>query len=182
MGLIQNPNNPTPLEIEQQIIALEVDFVDFNGQTKKGAIEINSAVRDDVDAFFREARRIRFPIENVVRSSDAEYGWDDDKLIEANVTSGFNYRPIKHTNKPSLHALGLAFDVNPRINPYIRFNEDGTHTTIPEGSLYDPSAAGVLTSDHPLVAFMKDLGWEWGGEWTKESGRIDYQHFQKMPK
>ena len=49
----------------------------------------------------------------------------------------------------------------------------------PENGVYDPSAKGTLTSDHPLVLLMKELGWEWGGDWTPETGREDYQHFQK---
>ena len=36
-----------------------------------------------------------------------------------------------------------------------------------------------LDSPGSLVVLMKNLGWQWGGDWMPESGRIDYQHFEK---
>ena len=46
---------------------------------------------------------------------------------------------------------------------------------------YDEKAKGTLTKDHPLVIFMKERGWIWGGDWSKigDSG-VDYQHFEKQ--
>lgn len=180
--IASNPDRPVPPEIEWQIIPVEVEYVDFNGDLQQGSIEVNRDAYEDVKNFFTIAKEIRFPIEKLVKSSDAPYTWDDDKLMEANTTSGFNYRLIKGTETPSLHGLGLAFDVNTRLNPYIRYEEDGTASVDPEGAVYDPTQPGVLTAEHPLVLFMKDRGWQWGGDWPAESGRTDYQHFQKAPK
>ncbi|MEO6109466.1 MAG: M15 family metallopeptidase [Candidatus Saccharimonadales bacterium] len=177
-----NPNKPTPPEIEWQITPLEVEYIDFNGEKQQGTIEVNRDVYDDVKEFFASALELGFPIEKVVRSSDSDYAWDDDKLMAANTSSSFNYRLIKGTDTPSLHGLGLAFDVNTRLNPYVRYNDDGTESIDPQGAAYEPDELGVLTADHPLVLFMKVRGWEWGGDWTKESGRTDYQHFQKSLK
>jgi len=174
-----NPERPTPPEIAWQITPLEVEYLDFNGEVRQGTIEVNRAVYEDVKLFFAKAFELGFPIENVVRSSDPDYAWDDDKLIAANTSSGFNYRLIKGTDRPSLHGRGLALDVNTRLNPYIRHFEDGSVSASPDGAVYDPSQPGVLTPDHELVIFMKDRGWEWGGDWLPESGRTDYQHFQK---
>ncbi len=174
-----NPDRPTPPEVAWQITPLEVEYLDFNGETRQGTVEVNRAVYDDVKAFFKKSYELGFPIENVVCSSDPEYAWDDDKLMAANTSSGFNYRLIKGTDRPSLHGLGLAFDVNTKLNPYIRHHEDGSVSADPEGAIYDPSQPGVLTADHELVIFMKGRGWEWGGDWLPESGRTDYQHFQK---
>jgi peptidoglycan LD-endopeptidase CwlK len=171
-----NPERPTPHEIAAHIIEVEVEYLNFENEIKKGVIEINKHVERDVRDFFSLALAEKFPVEKVVRSS--EYGWDDDKLLEANATSGFNYRFIKDTATPSLHGLGLAIDVNTRLNPYIRFKDGETYVD-PPGATYDPDMPGTLTPDHPLVLLMKSRGWEWGGDWTKESGRVDYQHFQK---
>jgi peptidoglycan LD-endopeptidase CwlK len=180
MSLIaSNPDRPTPPEIEAQIVPVEVTYVDFENNQQQGIIETNQAVAEDVRAFFDEALRIGFPIEKVVRSSDPEYLWDDDKLMDANTSSSFNYRLIKGTDKPSLHGLGLALDVNTRLNLYIRYVNGGVETD-PPGATYEPGKPGVLTSDHPLVEFMKQRGWEWGGDWPEASGRTDYQHFQKQ--
>jgi hypothetical protein len=175
-----NPDNFAPQEIVQNIIALEVPYVNFEGEQKVGVIEVHKDVVDDVHQFFVLSLVEKFPINKVVRSSDAPYLWRDDVLVADNTTSGFNYRFIRDTKRPSLHGLGLAFDVNTRLNPYIRFNEDGTESVDPKGAVYDPALSGVLTSEHPLVVFMKDHGWEWGGDWKKASGRTDYQHFQKV--
>jgi len=175
----QNPERPAPIEVLQNIDLLQVTHVDFNGEVKTGAIEIHKDLLVDVKLFFEEALKLGFPIERVVKSSDAKYKWDDDALIADNATSGFNYRFIKGTNRPSLHGLGRAFDVNDVLNPYIRYIDD-TVTIDPPHAVYNPGVPGTLTADHPLVVLMKNRGWEWGGDWTSESGRTDYQHFQKQ--
>lgn len=79
----------------------------------------------------------------------------------------------------SLHAFGLAFDINPRVLPFLRV-DDGTIVTEPPGAVYDASHPGSIASGHPLVAHMESLGWKWGGTWTiEDQGIIDYQHFEK---
>jgi copper oxidase (laccase) domain-containing protein len=180
-----NPEKPTPPEIQKQIVPIDVAYVDFNNEVKYGIIEVNKAVAADVQAFFNEAIRLNFPIESVVKSSNSKYAWDDDKLMDANTSSGFNYRLIKGTDKPSLHGLGRAFDVNTRLNPFIRYDtQSGEPETDPVGAVYEPGKEGVLTADHPLVLFMKEKGWTWGGDWQRDdrpghSSRTDYQHFEK---
>lgn len=176
-----NPERMAPPEILRQIVPIDVEYFDFNGERQNGTIEVNEAIAADVADFFALALSINFPIENVVRSSDPEYGWDDEKLMAANTTSGFNYRYIKGTTKPSLHGEGLAFDVNTFLNPYYRYDDEtgGLLGVDPIGAVYNPNIPGTLTADHPLVLLMKERGFEWGGDWTPDSGRTDIQHFQK---
>lgn len=173
-----NPDRPAPAEVVEEIISVTVRYFDSVGDAKKGIIEVHKDVVRDVQGFFELAYKIGFPIERVVRSSDPEFGWDDDKLMAANATSGFNYRLIKGTDRPSLHGLGRAIDVNTRLNPYMRHAHGDVEIDPPRAS-WNPEVPGTLTADHPLVRFMKDRGWEWGGNWTPESGRTDYQHFEK---
>ena len=180
-----NPERPTPPEIQKEITPLGVVYVDFDGNRQHGTIEVNKAIAADVEAFFEEALRINYPIERVVKSSDPEFGWDDDKLMDANTSSGFNYRLIKNTDKPSLHGLGRAFDINTRINPFIRWDgPTGEKEVDPAGAEYDPAVEGTLTEYHHLVVFMKSRGWTWGGDWQRDDrpgmpSRTDYQHFEK---
>jgi hypothetical protein len=174
-----NPDNPAPTDIARQIVSVDVSYVNFENEQNVGVIEVNQSVETEVREFFKLGLELKFPIEKVVRSSDQAYQWDDDRLISDNASSGFNYRFIKDTQQPSLHGLGYAIDINPRLNPYIRYNEDGSETVDPIGAVYDPAQPGALMNEHPLVVFMKERGWEWGGDWTKASGRIDYQHFEK---
>ena len=176
--IILNPDNLAPDEVMRHIVSLEVSYKDIGGKHRSGIIEIHEALASDVKSFFDLSVELGFPIEKVVRSSDPKYLWDDDKLISDNASSGFNYRFIKDTKKPSLHGLGCAIDINPRLNPYIRYIDDQILID-PEDAHYEPGVDGTLAAGHPLVQFMKERGWEWGGDWTKESGRTDYQHFQK---
>jgi hypothetical protein len=178
MSIQTNPEAPCPARILNQQVTLAVDYLDFTGDLRHGSIEINKAVADDVKAFFEQALALKFPIEQVAPASDPAFRWDDDKLMAANVSSGFNYRLIAGTNQPSLHGQGLAFDVNPRQNPYIRF-ANGSKIVAPKGAAWQPDLPGTLSATHPLVRFMLNRGWEWGGSWSADSGRIDYQHFQK---
>ena len=81
----------------------------------------------------------------------------------------------------SKHSLGIGFDVNPVQNIYVKYDAELKEILrFPKNGVYDEHAKGTLCSDSPLVILMKDLGWEWGGDWTPESGRIDYQHFEKV--
>lgn len=173
-----NPENPALPEILAKQVALEVLHLGFDGKVHAGVIEVHKDAAEDIRMFFEQALAIGFPIEKVVPAGDPEYGWDDDKLMADNATSGFNYRTIAGTDRPSPHGTGWAFDVNDRLNPYIRYQESG-QTVSPSGAVWDPSVPGTLYAEHPLVRLMEERGWEWGGNWTPESGRVDYQHFQK---
>ena len=107
------------------------------------------------------------------------YDGDDYRLMAENISSGFNYRQIAGTDKLSLHAYGLAFDINPVQNPYIH-KLDNKIVVDPPGAKYDPAESGALANDHRLVQFLTKRGWVWGGSWTLEkTGRVDYQHFEK---
>ena len=176
--IIANPAAHCPSDILAEQVALPVVYYDMDGLLQQRIIEINRAAANDVTAFFTLARKLKFPIAKVVRASDEPYRWDDLRLMADNATSGFNYRPVTKTGQPSWHALGLAFDVNTRLNPYISYY-GGTEETEPDGATWDPTIPGTLYGSHPLVNLMKKRGWEWGGDWTRDSGRVDYQHFQK---
>jgi len=167
-----------PLDILEQITSVEVNYVDFNGTEKSGMIEVNKKVAHDVLGFFELAKKINFPIARVASSNDSEFAGNDNKLMATNVSSGFNYRVIAGTDKLSLHSYGMAFDINPAQNPYVRYR-DNLVTIESDGVIWDPTQPGTLYAEHPLVQFMTSRGWEWGGNWLPKSGRTDYQHFQK---
>lgn len=171
-----NPAHPESSQIVSFIRPIAITYIQDDGTEAEGVIEMHASVVEDIDAFFKQAYALRFPIHAVTVSS--KYEWDDDALMGDNITSGFNYRLIKGTNRPSLHGLGLAFDLNPAVNPYFRYI-DGKVYVDPAEATYNPQAPGVLTAAHPLVTFMKQRGWSWGGDWTEASGTIDYQHFEK---
>ncbi len=177
-ALAQNPSNVCPDHILKTIGLMEVRYLGFDGHRHIGQIAVAQTVMSEVEAFFRQALEIKFPIAKVIPAADPRYAWNDEKLMADNVSSGFNYRLIAGSNKPSKHGLGLAFDINPRQNPYIRFI-NSREIIRPEGAVWNKEAPGTLHADHSLVKLMEGFGWEWGGRWTPQSGRTDYQHFQK---
>ena len=100
------------------------------------------------------------------------YGADDQTSMRANNTSAFNCRFVAGTTTLSQHGLGLAIDLNPLHNPYVK----GGTVDPPEGAPWadrsrtDP---GMIKPGAVVDAFAS-RGWRWGGYW---SGGKDYQHF-----
>jgi len=178
--LTQNPENPAPDDVLSSLGILTVEYYSFDGELHNGQIVINKNVISDVEQFFKMSLEIKFPIEKVIPISNKKYKWDDELSCGDNNSSGYNYRLIAGTNKMSNHAKGLAFDINPVQNVYIKYDKDMREIfRFPKKSIYREQNSGTLTKNHPLVILMKNIGWDWGGDWTKESGRTDYQHFEK---
>ena len=102
-----------------------------------------------------------------------EFGGDDDAMMRANNTSAFNCRPIAGTGTWSEHAWGRALDLNPLWNPYVR----GERVDPPEGEPFverQAGRAGTVVPGDAVVAAFREIGWRWGGTWTRAQ---DYQHF-----
>jgi hypothetical protein len=178
--LAQNPRNPAPTEVLENLEIVTVEYFGFDNKKHRGQIVMHKDWVSDVKEFFAEALRLQFPIEKVIPISHSKYLWDDERSCEDNNSSGYNYRIILGTNRLSRHANGLAFDINPVQNIYIRHDEKGNETyRSPKNGMYDKNAKGTLTQGHPLVSLMRQKGWMWGGDWKKEDGVVDYQHFEK---
>ena len=176
----QNPKSPAPQDIVTSQEILEVKYYSFDNKLHSGQIVVNKDVAKDILDFFNLALEIKFPIERVVPISNEKYKWDDQVSCDDNNSSGYNYRLVMGTTRMSKHSSGKAFDINPVQNIYVRYDKYLKEIfKSPTNGLYDRNVLGTLTNDHPLVNLMKDLGWNWGGDWTPESGRIDYQHFEK---
>ncbi len=172
----QNPDNPWPSEITESLGLLDVVHIGLDKQLHIGQIVVARSVISEVKAFFDLALDIDFRIEQVIPA--VKFGWDDESLMANNVSSGFNFRKITSGRQLSKHALGLAFDINPRQNPYVRYTALGPIIQPPGAEVWTDEP-GTLHPENPLVTLMVGLGWEWGGNWTQESGRTDYQHFEK---
>lgn len=170
-ALKQNPDMIAPIEIIKRQKVLEVFYFGFDGEKHRSQIVVDKDLAGDVLGAFELIEKEKFPIKAVIPSSDEKYEWDDDKLMKANVTSGFNYRLIARTGKISNHAFGRAIDINPFQNPFIK----GDYIS-PFGSSYDSKAKGTIVKNSFLVRYFKSRGWDWGGDWTD---RKDYMHFEK---
>lgn len=168
---------PPAIAERQQLV--EVSYFARDGRLHKGQLVLDSSVADDARAVFAVIRQTRFPVESVIPIAHQAFARDgraDDLLsMQANNTSGFNFRPQTGSRRLSAHACGLAIDLNPGQNPYAK-GRGAARIVLPPGAVYDRSVPGTLTADHPVTRKFKELGWKWGGEFRSLK---DFQHFEK---
>ena len=145
----------------------------FAGQTQVGEMVCAASAAADLLAIFREMYDARYPIEKVFLID--EYGGDDGKSMADNNTCCFNYRRKTGVNQLSLHAYGMAVDINPLYNPFVKGErvEPALAARYADRSLACPYY--VRKGDACYHAFTS-RGWSWGGSWC--SAR-DFQHFEK---
>lgn len=151
---------------------------DMRGEIKVGELVCHRSVAADMVDIFRNLFRSKYPIERMVLVDD--YGADDERSMEANNTSCFNFRRIAGTKVPSNHSWGKAIDVNPLYNPYVKRMKNGTLTVSPKsGRRYaDRSRDFRYKIDRNDLCYKEFVshGFTWGGGWKSSK---DYQHFEK---
>ena len=150
----------------------------FDGKVYVGELIVNKAIADDILDIMYELYLERYPIERMILVD--EYNADDELSMNANNTSAFNYRMISGTNKLSNHSYGMAIDINPLYNPYVRTAKDGTILCSPENAIEyaDREKEFSYKIDHDDLCYkvFKKYGFDWGGDWNSKK---DYQHFEK---
>lgn len=168
------PNDNISTDELAHVIVL---YKDFNNTTQTGELIVNKNVAEDVVDIFRDLYEESYQIEKI-RLID-EYNGSDDASMEDNNSSCFNYRNIDGTDTLSDHSLGIAIDINPLYNPYVRTNMGERNVLPPNGIQYADRNIDfphkIQKGDICYNAFIS-RGWKWGGEW---SDPIDYQHFYK---
>ena len=97
---------------------LRLSYVDFEDHEQVGELVCNKAIAEDLLAIFKDLYEARYPIRSIRLIDD--YGGDDEASMAADNTSCFNYRKKTGMRELSKHALGLAVDINPFENPYVR--------------------------------------------------------------
>lgn len=155
----------------EELSYLTMTHYGFDGEFHTGEMIVNASVADDVVEVFRTLQEARFPIEQM-RVID-EFELDLPPTGDWNDTTSFVCRPTVNSDRWSQHAYGLAIDVNPFHNPYLK---DGL--VIPElASAYldrdDVRPGMIAVGDAPFDAFA-DIGWTWGGNWNSLK---DWMHF-----
>lgn len=168
---------PSPVT-RQDLRHLSVLYVDFEGETRRGDIVCNKAIAEDLLEIFTELYKASYPIESIRLIDD--FDGDDEASMKADNTSCFNVRPVSgDRSRFSDHAYGLAIDINPLYNPYVRTRGGKTVVEPEEGREYVDRSR-----DFPHKIVRGDLCWElfrshgftWGGGWATMK---DYQHFSK---
>ncbi len=122
-----------PNEIRENLRLISVQYYSFDNKLHEGQLVIHKDLAEEIKSVFNIIKEKKFPVAKVIPI--VKYEWDDQKSMEDNNTSAFNYRFISGTSKLSNHSFGCAIDINPLLNPYIREN-----TIKPEGSIYNPQA------------------------------------------
>lgn len=155
---------------------LKVLHYGFDNETHTGELVVNASISGVVLSIFKDLYEEKYPIEKICLVD--EYDADDNAFMSDNNTSCFNYRTVDGSTKMSKHSLGLAIDINPLYNPYVR-TIDGNLSILPvEGAAYvDRSVDSpyLIQEDDICYKIFIKYGFTWGGEWSSNK---DYQHFQ----
>ncbi len=163
-------NTMASASILQKLALVDVEYYSFDSKVHRGQLVINKEVRNDIIEIFQLIKKIKFPIAKVIPI--VKYNWSDSASMADNNTSAFNYRFVSGTKKLSNHALGLAVDINPFLNPYRGKNGKNS----PLGSKRNLKTAGTLTDEHAIVREFLKRGWKWGGNYKSIK---DWHHFDK---
>lgn len=135
----------------------------LDGGVADGELIVARALAPQVVVLLHRLYGLGFPIA-AMRLVD-EHDADDDRSMEADNSSAFNFRTVAGTDALSQHAFGRAIDLNPRENPMCWRS----------GRFVPPCAApfldrrtlrpGMIVRPGPVVAIFDELGWAWGGDW-----------------
>lgn len=149
-----------------------VRHVGFDGRDHVGELIAHRSVADAVADVFDRLHATRFPLEEVRVITPAEL--TAPPTGDGNVTSAFVCRAAVGTTRWSAHAAGLAVDVNPFHNPYVRGD-----LVLPElaGTYVDRGDVrpGMVVAGDAVTAAFAAAGWGWGGDWT--GAARDPMHF-----
>ena len=151
---------------------------DGNGKVQQGEMVCNKAIAQDLLEIFEELYRQKYPIERIRLIDD--YDADDERSMSDNNTSCFCYRLVGGTRVLSKHAQGLAVDVNPLYNPYVRYRKNGSMQVQPSNATAYTNRqrrfAYKIERGDLLYRLFIEHGFRWGGSWKTMK---DYQHFEK---
>jgi len=157
---------------------LTVTYRDFGGHPQTGQLVVNQSAARPLAHVFRKLFVLRFPIHHMQLSDT--YGPRSGWPADGDPTASFQCRQAvpspctggKGTGSWSMHAYGLAVDVNPVENPYVGCGESRDRASRP---YRDRSRLrkGMVTPG--VIAAFRSIGWGWGGSWAGNTK--DYMHF-----
>ena len=148
----------------------------LHGDILNGEMICNVRIAESLIDIFQKLFEADYPIEKI-RLID-EYNADDENSMRDNNSSCFNFRFVSHTTRISVHGYGLAVDINPRYNPYIKF-VDGQKIIEPaNGFEFEDRSKKYpykIEENDLCCKLFAEHGFLWGGNcWQNVK---DYQHF-----
>jgi poly-gamma-glutamate synthesis protein (capsule biosynthesis protein) len=157
---------PVPL---RDLRYLQMSYLGWYGQSYTGEMVVHknavTAVANAFNRMYDQGFRIRR-----MKLVDDYKGSDDASMYDDN-TSAFNCRTVVGGSGWSMHAYGLAVDINPVENPYVL----GSQVKPPNGRPFvtrSPVRKGMVTRG--VVEDFRVHHWGWGGYFTTHK---DWQHF-----
>jgi hypothetical protein len=161
-----------------QLRVLTVTHRGFDKHNHTGQLVVNRSAASGLASVFQQLYRLHFPIRHMKLSD--YYGPKSGQPKDGDVTESFECRQAaaspcsgnRTTGSFSMHAYGLAVDVNTVENPYVGC-----------GMTHDPRGAPYLNRSHHrpgmvtgrVVSAFRSIGWGRGGSWSGNTK--DYQHF-----
>ncbi|MBW8752337.1 MAG: M15 family metallopeptidase [Propionibacteriales bacterium] len=150
---------------------VRLTFRGFDGARHTGELLVNRSAAAGLVRVFHDLYDARFPIEEMRITPKAEQ--KVPPTGDGNDTGAFNCRPVRGATTYSQHAYGLAVDVDPFQNPYLKGD-----LVLPElASAYRDRSwhrPGMILAGGPVVRAFARIGWGWGGSWHSLK---DLQHF-----
>jgi hypothetical protein len=166
---------PVPLSA---LRLLTVSYWGFDNRVHAGQLVVNESAAAPLAKVFRQLYELRFPIHHMLLAN--VYGPPTGRPRDGDLTGSFECRQAvpspctggSGTGHWSMHAYGLAIDINPVENPYVGCGMTRDKTAL---SYLDRSNVrrGMVTP--AVVRAFASVGWGWGGSWTGDTK--DYMHF-----
>lgn len=151
---------------------LTLTFWGFDERAHTGELVVHRRAAEAIAGVFERLYAARFPIEELRVVAPEEL--DAPPTGDGNNTTGFVCRDVAGPSASwSEHAKGLAVDVNPFHNPYVRGD-----LVLPElATAYlerDVRRPGMIQPDDVVTEAFAEIGWSWGGNWRSSK---DWMHF-----
>jgi hypothetical protein len=159
-----------PVDVDE-LVYLTLSHHGFDGEIHTGEMIVNAAFGEQVVEVFGRLFEAGFPIEQMRVITKEEI--DAPPTGDWNDTTSFVCRPAVGSDNWSQHAYGLAIDINPFHNPYVKGD-----LVLPElATTYtdrDDARPGMIYEGDPAVEGFAEMGWGWGGHWNSLK---DWMHF-----
>ena len=133
---------------------IEKNLVTINWPTSKGNIKIRVTKVNDVD------KKLYLIGQEIAKLPKNERKWADN-------AETYEYRPIKDTNRLSMHSYGIAIDISPTKTQY--WKDEAKEETAHIGY--------KNTVPLSVVHIFEKHGFIWGGKWY----HYDTMHFEYRP-
>lgn len=157
---------------------LTVSYRGFDRRTHTGRLVVGRAATAPLTRAFRQLYRLHFRIRHL-SFADA-YGPERTRPRDGDISGSFECRQAvpspcdggTGTGSWSMHAYGLAVDLNPVENPYVGCGQSRDPASRPyfRRSVH---RKGMVT--RAVVRAFASVGWGWGGSWAGKTK--DYMHF-----